>query len=167
MKKIIILLVILSFLIPTFTVSGATDCKAYYYVKSKDTIEKVMKLFNVTAWDVIGSNRVFMLPPNFPLLVGARVCIPRVTGNTKFVSKSIIQAPAGEFYKRQVGNTVYITLAYWAKGQNWIVKFDNVKVGKIKIPDKNSNTFTFRVGIRTVVKRVCLKSYITDYVICR
>lgn len=166
MKKfvpILILIALLTSAIPTSVAFASVSCKSRYVVQMDDTLRMISKKFNVHPWDIIHANNDYMQKPNYPFYVGERLCIPDNSGTTRFVSNTVLDAPAAEYYAKYVNGQLKIFTVGFAVGSNWTVKTERGKIGKIRIINKNWKEFSFRLSYKPTT--VVLKNQLTDAVL--
>ncbi len=75
----------------------------------------------------------------------------------------VLDQPAGFFIARYSGKYLTLNAYNFAKGSNWTVIVDGVKVGKLRITNKGMTAKTFRLQHAA---SVCLKNQITDLKLC-
>lgn len=167
MRRLAFVFLIIVLLVCDFPVVAAQlPCEHRQTVYSTDTLRSISKAWNVPAWDIRQANQAMMQRPNYPVFLGARLCIPASTGTQKVLPAWVLDQPPARLFARASGKTLTLDAYNFPVGSNWSVKVDGNKIarGKLKILKKSHAVATYRLPLNAT--RVCVKNQLTDFNYC-
>lgn len=166
MKKLVLAILIVAILVPTTVVFAApVPCKYYWTVRATDTLGSISKATKISPWDIRQANKAMMTQPNYPILLGGKLCIPYTSTSTKVLPSWILnQSPWQVIARNRLNRYLDVFFSNGSPGQNFWVKVNNVKIGKILVTKKTTLLFTFRLPANA--RTVCFKNMLTDFAFC-